>query len=146
MPRDGDRGRITLIAFLLTCANLWSSTTEHRLTVLRSPLVSQNNTLGLQTAWWRRAPPWVGSLHHSVVGRSNPPYLNGIRHYRRSDATDRSFLFLYQRRTLLWSPHVSDDPPHPPFSSHQSLQRVFWIWTRGHIDELVPRLACVWEG
>lgn len=36
----------------------------------------------------------------SVVGGSNPPYLNGICRYRQSDGTNRSVLFHYQQRTL----------------------------------------------
>lgn len=68
-------------------------------------------------------PPGWGpsgcSSWDSVVGRSNPPYLNGICHYHRNDGTNRFFLFLYQQRTLAWpilllSPCVRHLPPPPP--------------------------------
>lgn len=71
-------------------------------------------------------PPGWGpsgcSSWDSVVGRSNPPYLNGICRYHRNDGTNRSFLFLYQQRTLAWpilllSPCVRHPPLPPSVSS-----------------------------
>lgn len=93
---------------------------------------------------WRTADPhgWGVSTCPSgcsssdgVVGRSNPPYLNDICPYHQSNGTNRSFLFLYQQRTLarpilLVTPCVR--PPPPP---HQSPQQVVGIWdltTRWH--------------